>query len=544
MIRRLQELARKKRIPLYVCFIDLTKAYDSVDRTLLWTVLARFGVPQIMISAIRQFHDGMRAYVRLDDRVCSRWFAVEQGLRQGCVLAPLLFNIFFGAVINLACTRFKADRCNMDALVHLRKKRGAGGRGEATVGESALATPLWGMLYADDAGVVSQSPEQLRKMMIVVVCAAFGLTVSEAKTEIMCLRAKEMPESTATFSVEAAGQVCNQTNEFVYLGGSVNHNADLSIEVDRRVRNAWCSFRKYTLELYDRPSAPLELKIQMLRAEVLETMLYGCVTWSPCECHNDTLRRARHRFLTRCIGWRKHNNRADHPISYLDTLLKTGSENIEANLRRRRIMFAEFVACMDDTRLPKCVMFREMVGGAGYVGGQEKEWMGCFLDDLRAFGINADQWTTAAQDEEEWRRTAEQEVEQFMAKWIVAEKTKAGLRHAVVCPNVTGRTKKRITQSKRARAGSLALVDQPQVTRTCILRAFGLQMPWRVFSGVTFALFCFVFCPYAFVEAAALRSSRYFQYAHSIPIVGVGKSEANINWSMMTCQGSTRSELP
>ena len=47
----------------------------------------------------------------------------------------------------------------------------------------------------------------------------------------------------------------------------------------------------------------------------------------------------------------------------------------------------------------------------------------------------------------------------FMAKWIVDEKTKAGLRHAAVCPNVMGRTKKRIVQSKRARAGSLALVD-------------------------------------------------------------------------------------
>ena len=45
VIRRLQELARKKRIPLYVCFIDLTKAYNSVDQTLLWTVLGRFGVP-------------------------------------------------------------------------------------------------------------------------------------------------------------------------------------------------------------------------------------------------------------------------------------------------------------------------------------------------------------------------------------------------------------------------------------------------------------------------------------------------------------------
>ena len=45
VVRRLQELARKKHIPLYVCLIDLTKAYDSVDRTLLWTVFARFGVP-------------------------------------------------------------------------------------------------------------------------------------------------------------------------------------------------------------------------------------------------------------------------------------------------------------------------------------------------------------------------------------------------------------------------------------------------------------------------------------------------------------------
>ena len=54
------------------------------------------------------------------------------------------------------------------------------------------------------------------------------------------------------------------------------------------------------------------------------------------------------------------------------------------------------------------------------------------------YGINADQWTTAAQDEGEWRITVEQGAEHFMAKWIVAEKTKAGLRHAVVCPNVKG----------------------------------------------------------------------------------------------------------
>ena len=61
------------------------------------------------------------------------------------------------------------------------------------------------------------------------------LTVSEVKTEIMCLRTKGMPESTAIFSVEAAGQVYNQTNEFVYLGGNINYNVNLSIEVNRRI---------------------------------------------------------------------------------------------------------------------------------------------------------------------------------------------------------------------------------------------------------------------------------------------------------------------
>ena len=114
---------------------------------------------------------------------------------------------------------------------------------------------------------------------------------------------------------------------------------------------------------------------------------------------------------------------------------------------------------MEDTRRPKCVIFGELGGGAGCVGGQGKEWMGCFLHDLRVFGINADQWTTAAQDEGEWRRTAEQGAEHFTAKWIAAEKARAGLRHAVVCPNVMARTKERIAHSKRACAGSFALVD-------------------------------------------------------------------------------------
>ena len=85
--------------------------------------------------------------------------------------------------------------------------------------------------------------------------------------------------------------------------------------------------------------------------------------------------------------------------------------------------------------------------------------MGCLLDDLRVFGIDSDKWTIAAQDEVEWHRAAKQGEGLFMAKWIAAERVRAALRHTETCPNVTGRTKERVAQSKRARTGLLATID-------------------------------------------------------------------------------------
>ena len=81
VVRRLQEIGRKAGVSLFMCFIDLQKAYDTVDRTLLWQVLTRIGVPPQMLAVIQQFHDGMRACVRPGDGVCSDWFEVEQGPR-------------------------------------------------------------------------------------------------------------------------------------------------------------------------------------------------------------------------------------------------------------------------------------------------------------------------------------------------------------------------------------------------------------------------------------------------------------------------------
>ena len=113
----------------------------------------------------------------------------------------------------------------------------------------------------------------------------------------MRLRAKDRPESIVIYIY-----TIKRTRSY-----NVNHNADLPIEVNQRIHNARCSFRTFTLELYNRPSALFELKIRILRAEILETILYDCVTWSPHACHYNTLRRAHHSFLTCCNGLRnKH----------------------------------------------------------------------------------------------------------------------------------------------------------------------------------------------------------------------------------------------
>ena len=206
VVRRLQEIGRKAGMSLFMCFIDVQKAYDTVDRTLLWQVLTRIGVPPQMIAVIQQLHDGRRACVRPDDGVCSDWFEMEQGLRQGCVLSPLLFNIFV-AVLTVALQRFSEDPAILAELVHLKEPPTSMGPEPAT---DYVRRAGRGMLYADDACIVSRSPQGLVNMMEVTVevCRAFALIVSAKKTETVCMPPPHTPRTMV--QVEAAGQTCKQ----------------------------------------------------------------------------------------------------------------------------------------------------------------------------------------------------------------------------------------------------------------------------------------------------------------------------------------------
>ena len=88
-----------------------------------------------------------------------------------------------------------------------------------------------------------------------------------------------------TFVSEAAGQAHKETAEFVYLGATVCENAVLTVEINPRVPLANLSLRGYGPPLYDQLTAPLRLKVRIIKAEAMETMLYGCVTWSPTVAH-------------------------------------------------------------------------------------------------------------------------------------------------------------------------------------------------------------------------------------------------------------------
>ena len=186
-------------------------------------------------------------------------------------------------------------------------------------------------------------------------------------------------------------------------------------------------------------------------------LLYSCVSWSPRACHYGTLHEPTtvSDSLDRLVKDQSHRPpEFVYGYAYQDGKWEYRGDYAQEADHVRRI-------CGGHGRheVAKVCDVQRTGGGTGCVWGQKKGRRGCLLDDLKDFGINADQRTAAAQDKGECRKATEQGVARFMAKLVAAKKARTGLRYAVVCPNVTGRTKEMIVQSKRARSGSVAIVD-------------------------------------------------------------------------------------
>jgi hypothetical protein len=88
-LKKPREFNRK----IYLCFIDYAKAFDCVRHSKLWTAMREMGVPDHLIKLISNLYDNQQACVRTD-KGDTDWFNIGQGVRQGCILSPALFNLY------------------------------------------------------------------------------------------------------------------------------------------------------------------------------------------------------------------------------------------------------------------------------------------------------------------------------------------------------------------------------------------------------------------------------------------------------------------
>ena len=98
--RQLYEKCREQHVGLHMAFVELSKAFDRVPRELLWDILKRFGCPDRIVSLIRSFHDNMKVRVSASGAL-SEEFEVKVGVKQGCVMAPVLFKVYMQCVTHL-----------------------------------------------------------------------------------------------------------------------------------------------------------------------------------------------------------------------------------------------------------------------------------------------------------------------------------------------------------------------------------------------------------------------------------------------------------
>ena len=241
------EKAREHQKDLYMCFIDYKKAFDCVDHERLWVILRAMGVPVHLIVLLKRLYTNQEATVRTEFGETDN-IDIGKGVRQGCILSPLLFNIY-------------AENIMREALEEWESGISIGGR---------MVTNL---RYADDTTLLAGTKEDLTELVERVRRASekAGLYLNVGKTKVMTTG--DIGEVTVD------GKDIEIVTKFVFLGALITKDGLCEKEVRRRIAMGKAAMGGLTSIWKDR-GVTMETKVKLVKVLVFPIVLYGAETWT------------------------------------------------------------------------------------------------------------------------------------------------------------------------------------------------------------------------------------------------------------------------
>jgi len=385
VLRRLMELSRDQQQQLLIAFIDFSKAYDSVLRGKLWDILKGYGIPDSFIFRVAGLHLSTAVQVRVGG-VLGEEFLTRLGLRQGCVLAPVLFNLYLDAVMRKTppITGVPVEVVPNSQLIVPNSSRL----------HASYAVVVKEIRFADDIALFGQSQAELQNSLASLhrTCTPYNLNISTKKTKVMAVGLDISQLQPCTVGDSKVDFV----DSFTYLGSDVFSDCNVHKEVFRRIGMALSSFSSMKSSLWKRREISVKTKLRIFNAIVLSRLLYGAETWALTEYDVHGLES----FYLYCL-------RRILRISWMD---RVGNEEVrnrcelptfEAILRQRRLRWLGHVDRMADDRLPKALLWGRLLHSKRKQGGPKKRWTDVCSQDLHALNMHLD-WRSICQNRSEW----------------------------------------------------------------------------------------------------------------------------------------------
>nr|VZI33669.1 unnamed protein product [Spirometra erinaceieuropaei] len=318
-----------------------------------------------------------------DNGAVSEAFAVTNGVKQGCVLAPTLFSLMFSAMLMDA---YRDERPGIRIAYrtdgHLLNQR------RMHFQSRVSTTTVHELLFADDCALNTTSEEETQRTMglFSAACENFGLVINTQKTVVM----HQPPPNSATApnappQISVNGTQLQVVENFPYLGSTLSRNTKIDDEVANRISKASQAFGRLKSTVWNRHGPQLSTKLKMYKAVILPTLLYGAETWT---VYAKQARRLNHFHLSclRRILRLKWQDR----IPDTDVLERTGILSIYAILRQIQLRWSGHLVSMDDERLPKRLFYGDVATGSRRQGGQIRRYKDTLKSSLKCLDEDQD----------------------------------------------------------------------------------------------------------------------------------------------------------